>query len=252
MIRLLWNIQLVSNIQTVKWHAFMVILSFFWSMYSDILAVLTKTRDDLKPPDITWNQLEPPGTTQKLPEISHIIIFFLLKISYSRVAFVLILHLKVFFGQIWSQNLKFSKLTKGHRGTLLYLHFQFNVYFSKIFVTHNFLDKFGLIIWISSNWLKFRRGVHYYMLFTVLIFIFSEFFLVNINKTSVNIKNNKFWDKIFHKILWIANTLKNYESKPQSPCNNVPLYQISVNMEKTKFCFCLPKIIWMTNKILKN
>ena len=158
-------------------NAFMVILSFFWSMYFDILAVLNKTKDNLKPPETTSNQLKPPGTTQKVPEISHII-FFLLKISYSRVAFVLILHLKVFFGQIWSQNLKFSKLTKiWYRGTLLYLHFQFNVYFSKIFVTHNFLDKFGLIIWISSNWLKFRGGVHCYMFITVLMFIISKLLL---------------------------------------------------------------------------
>ena len=39
-----------------------------------------------------------------------------------------------------------------------------------------FLGKFGPIIWISSNWLKFRRGVHCYMLITVLMFIFSKFF----------------------------------------------------------------------------
>ena len=38
------------------------------------------------------------------------------------------------------------------------------------------LGKFGPIIWISSNWLKFRRGVHYYMLITVLMFIFSKLF----------------------------------------------------------------------------
>ena len=45
----------------------------------------------------------------------------------------------IFFGQIWSQNLKFSKLTEiWYRGTLLYAYYDFNVYFSKIFVTHLF------------------------------------------------------------------------------------------------------------------
>ena len=83
----------------------------------------------------TWNQLK----YLKPPETSHII--FLLKISYFQVKFVLILHPKVFLRQIWSQKLKFSKLTKiWYRDTLLYPHVEFNVYFSKIFVTHFFLD----------------------------------------------------------------------------------------------------------------
>ena len=69
------------------------------------------------------------------------------------------------------QNLKFTKLTEIlYRGTLLYAYYDFNVYFFKYFV------KFGPIIWISSNWLKFCRGVHCYMLITVLIFIHSKFF----------------------------------------------------------------------------
>ena len=49
-----------------------------------------------------------------------------------------------FLGQIWSQNLKFSKLTEiWYQGTLLYVYHDFNVYFCKIFVLHNFLGKFG-------------------------------------------------------------------------------------------------------------
>ena len=48
----------------------------------------------------------------------------------------------IFFGQIWSQNLKFSKLTKMLcRGTLLHVCYDFNIYFFKIFVIHK--------IWIS-------------------------------------------------------------------------------------------------------
>ena len=51
---------------------------------------------------------------------------------------------KVFFGQICSQKLKFSKLTKiWYRGILIYPHFEFNVYFSKIFVIQIFLGKYG-------------------------------------------------------------------------------------------------------------
>ena len=44
-----------------------------------------------------------------------------------------------FFGRIWSQNLKFFKLTEiWYRGKLLYAYYNFNVYFFKIFVTHVF------------------------------------------------------------------------------------------------------------------
>ena len=51
--------------------------------------VITKTRDDLKP----------PKSILKLPETSHTI-FFLIKASYSQVVFALVLRPKVFFGQI--------------------------------------------------------------------------------------------------------------------------------------------------------
>ena len=90
----------------------------------------------MKPTETILNHLKPAET-------SHIIVF-LLKISYSQVEFVLILDTKVFFGQIWSQKLKFSKLTKiWYRGTLLYPHFEFNVYFSKFLSLTFFLGKFG-------------------------------------------------------------------------------------------------------------
>ena len=43
----------------------------------------------------------------------------------------------IFFEQIWTQNLKFSKLTEiWYRGTFLYVYFDLNVYFFKIFVIH--------------------------------------------------------------------------------------------------------------------
>ena len=57
---------------------------------------------------------------------------------------------------------------------MLYTYHDFNVYLSKIFVSHIFLSKLGLKIWSSPKWLEFRRGVHYYMLITVLMFIFTN------------------------------------------------------------------------------
>ena len=122
-----------------------------------------------------------------------------------------------FFGQIWSQTLKFSKLTEiRYKGTLLYTY-DFRVNFSKIFITHAFWanwlkfgtvvdcymlililmfifsyflslffwGKFGPIIWRSTKWLKFHRGVHCCMLITISMFIFpifcqSSFFLANL------------------------------------------------------------------------
>ena len=57
----------------------------------------------------------------------------------------------LFFGQIWSQNLKFSKLIEiWYRCTLLSAYYDFNVYFFKIFVIHIFGQ-----IW-SQN-LKFSK-----------------------------------------------------------------------------------------------
>ena len=45
----------------------------------------------------------------------------------------------IFFGQIWSQNLKVLKLNGiWYSGTLLYVYYNFNVHLSKIFVNHVF------------------------------------------------------------------------------------------------------------------
>ena len=87
--------------------------------------VLTKTRNDLKQPE----------TTQKLPET-----------TWTQVEFVLIPHPKVFFGQIRSQKLKFSKRTKiWYRGT---------------FVTQIFFGKFGSKIWnFQINWNLVQRYI---------------------------------------------------------------------------------------------
>ena len=127
----------------------------------------------------TWNQLKPSKNTQRLLETTWNQPYhsnFLLKISYSQFEFVLILSPKVFFGQIWSQKLKFSRLAKiWCRGILPYPYFDFNVYFSKIFVIHIFWGKFGPKIWSFPNKLKFDTGVHCYMLIAILMFSFSKF-----------------------------------------------------------------------------
>ena len=52
--------------------------------------------------------------------------------------------LKCFLGQMWSQKLKFSKLTEiCYRHTLLYLCFEFNVNFSKKNFIHIFCGIFS-------------------------------------------------------------------------------------------------------------
>ena len=64
-------------------------------------------------------------------------------VSNSVLIFLVFFH-SYFFGQIWSQNLKFSKLTEiWYQGTLLYVYNDFNICFCKIFVIHSFLGKFG-------------------------------------------------------------------------------------------------------------
>ena len=59
----------------------------------------------------TWNHLKPPRICMK----SAILWYFLLKISYSQVAFAVIPCLKVFFGQIWASSPNWLKIgTDGH------------------------------------------------------------------------------------------------------------------------------------------
>ena len=57
---------------------------------------------------------------------------------------------KVFFGQIWSQKLRSSRLTENlkfseiwYSGISLYAYYDFNFYFFKIIFIHIFLGKFG-------------------------------------------------------------------------------------------------------------
>ena len=153
-----------------RFKLLLVIICLYNTSKNMTVIVLAKSRNDLNPTETIWNHLKPPRNYLKPPETNHIIVFF----TYSQVEFVLILHPKVSFGQIWSQKLKFLKLTKIwyggtllylhfefnvyfskifviHRGTLLYVHFEFNVYFSKIFITHIFFGQIGPKIWSSPN-----------------------------------------------------------------------------------------------------
>ena len=144
----------------------------------------------------------------------------MLKISYSQVKFITILHSKVFLGKFghksWSSPnwLKFgagfhcyiviSNLMFVFPKFLLFTFYwaslvlkpevlQINRYLVQGYIAicllrfwclffqnlcHScfFLIKFGPIIWISSNWSKFCRGLHFYMLNAVLMFISSRFF----------------------------------------------------------------------------
>ena len=108
----------------------------FWKSWSfgfncTITAYLLKrgtTWNHLKLPENRWNH---PETTWNQPCCSISLLFL---ISYSQVEFVLILHSRVFFGQIWSQKLKFFELTKiWYWGSLLYPHFEFNGFFPQFF-----------------------------------------------------------------------------------------------------------------------
>ena len=81
-----------------------------------------------------------------------------------------------FFGQIWSQNLKFSKLTEiWYRRTLLYAYYDFDVYFSYFFVSHIF---WGRQIW--SHNLKFmteilQRGTLLHAYYDLNVYFFQKF-----------------------------------------------------------------------------
>ena len=89
-----------------------------------------------------------------------------------------------FFGQIWSQNPKFSKLTEIRcKDTLLYAYYNFNVYVFKSFVIHIILDKFGPKIWFCSNWLESRILVHYwYYMFHSRLSEFHRISMLNFSK----------------------------------------------------------------------
>ena len=83
----------------------------------------------------------------------------------------------IFFGLIWSQNLKFFKLIEiWYIGRSLYAYFDFIAYFFKFFVIHIRSGKVGPKIWSYSNLLKLGAEGDYHMLISTLMFIFSKLF----------------------------------------------------------------------------
>ena len=124
-----------------------------------------------------------------------------------------ILFIHIFLGQIWSQNLKFFKLTEiWYSGTLLHVFYDFSVYFFKKFFIHIILGKVGSKV-CFSNWMKFGTRTHCYMLITVLMPNFSKY-LPFIN----------FWHKLHPKIYY-----SNYLLKV-----NIDIRCNFVNLEKTR------------------
>ena len=90
--------------------------------------------------------------------------------------YILILNLMFIFS-------KFFKLVEiWYKGKLLYVYYDYKVYFFKILFIKLFFWQIGVKIWISSNWLKFRTGVnallhtyydfnvHFFKIFVILIF----------------------------------------------------------------------------------
>ena len=76
-------------------------------------------------------------------------------------------------GQVWSQNLKFVKLTEvWYRGRLPYTYLELNFFFFQNSFLSYFWGKFRPKIWGSSNWLKFRTEVDGHVLISILMFIF--------------------------------------------------------------------------------
>ena len=110
-----------------------------------------------------------------------------------------------FFAQIWSQNLKFSKLTEiWCKGTLLYVYYDFNVYFFKSFVSQIILGKFSHKIWFCPNWLEFSICVHYQ--YYMLIIIESS----NFSKFSCSKYYNQITNFIFIFSIFFRSVLRNY------------------------------------------
>ena len=73
--------------------------------------------------------------------------YFDFKVYFTVLMFIFSNLLIIFFGHFWSQDLKLFKLTEiWYRDRLLYVYFNFDVYFSKFFVSQIFGGKFGSII----------------------------------------------------------------------------------------------------------
>ena len=112
---------------------------------------------------------------------------------------ILFIHI---FGQTWSQNQKFFqidwKLVQIYIAICL---FQFWCLFFQFFCQSYFWGKFRPIIWSSTKWLKFHRGVHCCMLITIFIIIFSKFLsIIFFEKFSLKILSSPNWLKFRRRV----------------------------------------------------
>ena len=82
------------------------------------------------------------------------------------------------FGQIWSQNLKFSKVELG-TGVHCYMLITILMFIFPKFCHSCFWAY--LVPQSGPNWLKFGAGIHHYMLITTLMFIFLKKFCHSCN-----------------------------------------------------------------------
>ena len=106
-------------------------------------------------------------------------------ISFLRMWCLFFQKILIYFRQIWSQNLTFSKWTEiWYRGTLLCGCYDFNVRFFKILFICIFLDKFGAKIWWYPNWLESFVYIHYrcYMLIIIKTSSISKFCILQIGE----------------------------------------------------------------------
>ena len=144
-----------------------------------------------------------PGTTWT----SHIIAF-LLKISYSQIAFVRMPHLKVFLGKFGPKNWSSPNWLKV--GTGLHCYTLITILMS---IFQNFvIQKHWTNLISKSNVLQIDARAHCSMLITVFMCNFSKYLLIN------------FWGKFHPKICCSPHLLK----------FSIDIRFVSVNFEKTR------------------
>ena len=81
---------------------------------------------------------------------------------------------------------------------MLHTYYDYNFCFLKIFVSQSFRGNIGLRIWSSPNCVTYGTEVHYYIIITVLMVIFSKlmsfkFFRVKLIQKSEVIQINRNW-----------------------------------------------------------
>ena len=138
---------------------------------------------------------------------------------------------------------------------MLHTYYDFNVCFFRIFVSQFFGGNIGLRIWSSPNCVKFGTEVHYYIIITVFMVIFSKFmsfifFRVNLVQKSEVIQINRNWVQGRIAIC----LLRFYCLFLQKFCHSYNFGQIwSQNLvfsQLTGFMYIINNISWFKSKAL--